>query len=122
MEGGEQRSDTIKLMFNKIPTAAVTDKCCWRQGLGNEGNQIISIPQFKKLEVVVHSGCGGKSLASGYISNIESRDFTDGLDESGEKNRGIKSDLRFLILTSGKMELAITLLWGKHQKGKFAII
>lgn len=43
---------------------------------------MISIPQFRKLEVVAHSGCGGKSLASGYISNIESREFADGLDES----------------------------------------
>lgn len=81
MAGCEQRSDTIKLI-NKITTAAVTNRDYWRQGLGNWGNQIISIPQFKKLEVMAHSERGGKSLAPGYISNIESREFADGLDES----------------------------------------
>lgn len=50
LEGCEQRSDKIKLMFNKITKAAVTNTDCWRQGLGNQGNQIISIPQFKKIK------------------------------------------------------------------------
>lgn len=36
-------------MFNKITKAAVTDTDCWRQGLGNQGNQIKSIPQLKKI-------------------------------------------------------------------------
>lgn len=46
------------------------------------GTPIISVLQFQELEAVAPSGCGGKLLVSGYVSDVESREFADGLDES----------------------------------------
>lgn len=42
---------------------------------GKLENTIISILKLKRLEVVTHSRCIGKSLVSGCISSIESREF-----------------------------------------------
>lgn len=38
------------------------------------GNNVMSILELKRLEVVTYIKCGGK-LVSGYIANIESKEF-----------------------------------------------
>lgn len=71
------RSDTIKYMLKRITMAVVLGgkKGYLGARAAKLGNTIISILQLKRLEVVTHSRCNGKSLLSGCISSIESREF-----------------------------------------------